>query len=101
MKGPVGTRPFGGVLGARTDKRYCRVEGSKPSISADTIIGKIKASVSINHVMGVRTVLTRLLLTGGPEVIAECRHCGTTVDPGTDRCPECGTPEISRYEIPD
>lgn len=33
------------------------------------------------------------------EVIAECRRCGTTVEPDADICPECGAAEIHQYEI--
>lgn len=51
--------------------------------------------------MGVRTVLTRLLLGGESKVVVECRTCGTSVSPGTEECPDCGSTEFSRYEIPD
>ncbi len=50
--------------------------------------------------MEVRTVLTRLLPGNRPDVIIECRHCGTTIDPPSEACPECGTTEFCRYEIP-
>ena len=49
--------------------------------------------------MSVRTVLTRLLPSGGSNVIVECRHCGTDVSPETEECPGCGASEFARYEI--
>jgi uncharacterized OB-fold protein len=51
--------------------------------------------------MGVRAVLARLLPGDGTDVVVECRHCGRTVTPETDICPECGASEFCRYEIPD
>jgi uncharacterized OB-fold protein len=51
--------------------------------------------------MTVSTVLTRLLPGGGPEVVVECRRCGTGVSPGTEECPDCGASEFCRYEIPE
>lgn len=51
--------------------------------------------------MSVRAVLTRLLPGGGSDVVVECRRCGTTVDPETDACPDCGATEFCRYEIPE
>jgi uncharacterized OB-fold protein len=50
--------------------------------------------------MSVRTVLTRLLPGGGSKVVVECRNCGTTVEPGTEVCPDCETCDFVRYEIP-
>lgn len=29
----------------------------------------------------------------------ECRHCGTTVDAGTDVCPACESPDIVEYDL--
>jgi len=51
-------------------------------------------------VMAIRTVLTRLLGDTGPTIVIECRHCGTTVTPETETCPECGASEFCWYEIP-
>ncbi|WP_254768555.1 zinc ribbon domain-containing protein [Salinilacihabitans rarus] len=31
--------------------------------------------------------------------VYECRNCGTTVDPGTRRCPNCGAEEIASYRV--
>ncbi|CCQ35836.1 small CPxCG-related zinc finger protein [Natronomonas moolapensis 8.8.11] len=31
--------------------------------------------------------------------LAECRHCGESVDAETEACPECGSNEIARYEF--
>ncbi|RKD88915.1 hypothetical protein ATJ93_3735 [Halopiger aswanensis] len=33
------------------------------------------------------------------ETVYECRRCGTTVDDGTDNCPECGSDAIVQYRI--
>jgi len=49
--------------------------------------------------MGVSGLISRLLSDGRPNVVVECRHCGLSVSPSTDRCPACGGREISRYEI--
>lgn len=50
--------------------------------------------------MALRTVVRRLFASGNqPLVMFECRLCGTTLDAETETCPECGTAEISRYEI--
>lgn len=43
--------------------------------------------------------LKRLVRRDSGRVVYECRHCGTTVEHGTDRCPTCGAAEIARYEI--
>lgn len=32
------------------------------------------------------------------EVLRECRNCGTSVD-SADRCPDCDSGDIVRYEI--
>jgi len=29
----------------------------------------------------------------------ECRHCGKTLEKKSEKCPECGSEEISRYEL--
>jgi len=31
--------------------------------------------------------------------LAECRHCGESVDAEAEACPECGSYEIARYEF--
>jgi rubrerythrin len=33
-------------------------------------------------------------------VYRECRQCGSSVDGGTDECPECDGTDIAEYEIP-
>ncbi|SFR97307.1 hypothetical protein SAMN05216559_1829 [Halomicrobium zhouii] len=33
------------------------------------------------------------------ETLVECRHCGTAVEPGADRCSACGHDGIATYEI--
>ncbi len=50
--------------------------------------------------MSVRTVITRLLPGDGTVVVVECRNCGATVESETEECPDCGTSEFVRYEIP-
>jgi RNA polymerase subunit RPABC4/transcription elongation factor Spt4 len=34
-------------------------------------------------------------------VVVECRNCGTSVSPGTEKCPDCGEDDFTRYEIPE
>lgn len=29
----------------------------------------------------------------------ECRQCGTTLEPGADRCEACGSEDVVRYVI--
>lgn len=36
---------------------------------------------------------------GTTEVVRECRHCGTAVEPDEQECPNCGSSDIARYEI--
>lgn len=39
-------------------------------------------------------------MLGDPDhVVHECRHCGTTLDAGTDTCPVCGADAVARYVI--
>lgn len=33
-----------------------------------------------------------------PPTVYECRHCGTTLDSGAERCPRCETASVVRYE---
>ncbi|SEN99784.1 hypothetical protein SAMN05216388_10073 [Halorientalis persicus] len=40
-----------------------------------------------------------LLGTASTQVVYECRHCGTTVDPDGEACPTCGRSDIVRYEV--
>lgn len=42
----------------------------------------------------------RLRRLTAPAAYAECRHCGTTVAPGTESCPECDVDDITQYRIP-
>jgi rubrerythrin len=49
--------------------------------------------------MIVRAVLARLLFDHEPEVVVECRHCGTNLSPDADQCPVCGSVEIGYYRI--
>jgi len=41
----------------------------------------------------------RSLLVERPTVVHECRQCGRTVDPDTDRCPTCGADGIASYPL--
>lgn len=41
----------------------------------------------------------RAYLTEAEQTVSECRHCGTTVEAGTKRCPECGHEAIARYHV--
>lgn len=41
----------------------------------------------------------RSYLTEAESVVCECRHCGTTVEVGTEECPACGEEAIARYHI--
>jgi len=44
--------------------------------------------------------ITRLLAGDGPEVVRECRQCGTTVDDSSEACPHCGPDvDIVTYEL--
>jgi len=51
--------------------------------------------------MSVRKVLTWLRPGNGPKVVIECRNCGTTIEPRTEDCPDCGQQEFIHYEIPE
>jgi len=51
--------------------------------------------------MSVHTAATRLFFGDGTEVVIEYRNCGTTVEPGTEECPDCAEREFVRYEIPE
>jgi len=37
--------------------------------------------------------------SGLPECNLSCRHCGTTVECGTDSCPACGRTGNATYEF--
>jgi predicted Zn-ribbon and HTH transcriptional regulator len=37
--------------------------------------------------------------SGGTDDLRECRHCGTTVEEETIRCPECQSTEIASYSF--
>ena len=39
------------------------------------------------------------LTSSGPEVVYECRSCGTTVQGEDDTCPYCSLSQIVRYEV--
>ncbi|MFC6904984.1 hypothetical protein [Halalkalicoccus tibetensis] len=41
----------------------------------------------------------RAYLSEPEPTVSECRHCGTTVDPGVTRCPECDGEAIARYHV--
>lgn len=41
----------------------------------------------------------RAYLSESEPTVSECRHCGTTVEPGAQRCPECGKEAIARYHV--
>jgi Zn finger protein HypA/HybF involved in hydrogenase expression len=49
--------------------------------------------------MIVRAVLARLLFDHEPEVVVECRHCGTNLSPDADQCPNCESGEIAHHQI--
>jgi rRNA maturation endonuclease Nob1 len=49
--------------------------------------------------MSVRAVLAQLLPGDEPEVVVECRHCGTKLPPDADQCPDCGSDEIGHHRI--
>lgn len=45
-------------------------------------------------------LLTRVRqLLGEPDVVYECRQCGTTLDPKPDGCRSCGADDVARYVI--
>lgn len=49
----------------------------------------------------MRRFWSRVLLgTAGRTVVFECCRCGTPVDGDAEPCPQCGSSEIARYEIP-
>lgn len=41
----------------------------------------------------------RTYLSGSEQVVAECRHCGTTVEAGVKQCPVCDKETIARYHV--
>ncbi|KYH27697.1 hypothetical protein HAPAU_03650 [Halalkalicoccus paucihalophilus] len=41
----------------------------------------------------------RAYLSGSEQIVSECRHCGTTVEAGVERCPECDKEAIVRYHV--
>ncbi|QPV65187.1 hypothetical protein I7X12_17670 [Halosimplex litoreum] len=46
------------------------------------------------------SLFASLVTRAAPEtVVAECRRCGTTVEPGTAVCATCGSEDIVRYTI--
>lgn len=49
--------------------------------------------------MGMVGRVEQVLWRGTPTTVVECRHCGSTLDIGSEWCPECGSNEVSRYEI--
>jgi uncharacterized OB-fold protein len=49
--------------------------------------------------MSVRAALARLLPGHEPEIVVECRQCGTNLGPGADQCPDCESGEIAYYRI--
>lgn len=34
-----------------------------------------------------------------PDVVFECRDCGTNLGTESERCPECGSDGVVRYEL--
>ncbi|WP_135827185.1 zinc-ribbon domain-containing protein [Halorussus ruber] len=34
-----------------------------------------------------------------PNVLVECRHCGSKLDDEADSCPECGSEEFATYQL--
>ena len=41
----------------------------------------------------------RMLGQSDPELVVECRQCGSNVDSGAEACPVCDSTEIARYDI--
>ncbi len=39
----------------------------------------------------------RAYLVDSEPIVSECRHCGTTVETGVERCPECDKEATPRY----
>lgn len=46
-----------------------------------------------------RLVLERRLGDESPDVVVECRRCGTTLDASAETCPVCDSGDVARYEI--
>jgi len=46
----------------------------------------------------IRAMLRQLFDDG---TVYECRSCGTTLEEGTEECPECGSDEVAVYEFED
>jgi rRNA maturation endonuclease Nob1 len=47
--------------------------------------------------MTILTHVRRLLAT--PDVVYECRRCGTSLEPDADGCDVCGSTDVVRYDI--
>jgi rubrerythrin len=41
----------------------------------------------------------RTYLSDSEPVVSECRRCGTSVENGTERCPDCDSTEIARHHV--
>lgn len=39
------------------------------------------------------------LLSPSNALLVECRRCGTSLDEDSEKCPECGSEDLSRYEF--
>lgn len=49
--------------------------------------------------MSTLSRLKRALSVQSGTIVVECRHCGTPLKSDADACQECGSDEISRYEL--
>ncbi|ARS88304.1 hypothetical protein B1756_00030 [Natrarchaeobaculum aegyptiacum] len=45
------------------------------------------------------TISAVLFRSSEPATVEECRRCGTTVDPTTSCCPNCGRDDIVTHRI--
>ena len=49
--------------------------------------------------MSALSRLKQVLSVQSGTTVVECRHCGTPLQADADTCQECGSDEISRYEL--
>jgi predicted Zn-ribbon and HTH transcriptional regulator len=74
-----------------------------PEIEGDTLAAlqseRVTRSSPLLPMIMIETV-KRMLRQSDRELVVECRHCGSNVDPTADSCPVCDSTEIAQYEIP-
>ena len=46
------------------------------------------------------TELLRVVFSRDPDVVRECRRCGTTLNADQHACPACGSTGIAEYDLP-